>query len=418
MMPRTDVSGPGDAGAPRGLARRYQLHASDNVPDPAMTAVVEEATRFEGIRRRGDRYTWRWRDRSGRQHRGSARTLEEAKARRAQDLAAVWTGGTIMAGRQPFAEYARTWIDTFQGRSDRGIREETRRDYRSVLDRDAIPFFGRMPLGGVTPMDVKEYTRRVASRGVSPGTVRLALAPVRALFATALEDGLVQRNPCAGVRVAQPAVPDDAPVKALADDQLADLVAAVPEQWRDLVDLLSETGLRIGEALALEWSDVDLGQRRLQVQRRLYRGQIGAPKSRYGRRTIPLTARMAQTLWRRQAAAHGRLVFPSRVGGYLELTNLYRWFDKAATAAGVPWAGFHTLRHTCATRLFRGGWNARQVQLMLGHHSPAFTLATYVHTMADELPEPSFAVRTAEAAEEPPVERLPSEPDLAPARPA
>jgi integrase len=58
--------------------------------------------------------------------------------------------------------------------------------------------------------------------------------------------------------------------------------------------------------------------------------------------------------------------------------------------AGVPWAGLHTLRHTCATMLFRNGWNAVQVQTFLGHHSPAFTLAVYVHLLPDDLSEPSF----------------------------
>jgi hypothetical protein len=53
-------------------------------------------------------------------------------------------------------------------------------------------------------------------------------------------------------------------------------------------------------------------------------------------------------------------------------------------------AGFHTLRHTCATMLFRNGLNAKQVQMWLGHHSPAFTLATYVHLLPDDLPDAAF----------------------------
>ena len=67
-----------------------------------------------------------------------------------------------------------------------------------------------------------------------------------------------------------------------------------------------------------------------------------------------------------------------------------RVLKPAARRAGVPWAGFHTFRHTCATTLFRRGLNAKQVQVWLGHHSPAFTLATYVHYLADDLPDASF----------------------------
>lgn len=57
-----------------------------------------------------------------------------------------------------------------------------------------------------------------------------------------------------------------------------------------------------------------------------------------------------------------------------------------ARRAARPWAGFHTLRHTCATLLFGRGLNAKQAQVWLGHHSPAFTLETHVHLLSDDLP--------------------------------
>ena len=60
----------------------------------------------------------------------------------------------------------------------------------------------------------------------------------------------------------------------------------------------------------------------------------------------------------------------------------------AAEEANAPWAGFHTFRHTCASLLFERGANAKQVQRWLGHHSPSFTLDTYVHLLDERLPEP------------------------------
>src|SRR2546430_16716844 len=59
----------------------------------------------------------------------------------------------------------------------------------------------------------------------------------------------------------------------------------------------------------------------------------------------------------------------------------------AAEEAGVPWVGFHSFRHTCASMLFERGTNAVQVQRWLGHHSPAFTLSTYVHLLHEDLGE-------------------------------
>jgi integrase len=181
--------------------------------------------------------------------------------------------------------------------------------------------------------------------------------------------------------------------KALTAEELGKLLEATAPEWRLLFEFLAHTGLRVGEAFGLRWGDIK-GQR-LKVQRRFYRGDFAPPKSKYGKRTVPLTEGMARKLWEyrktTQYAKDDDLVFPARDGGPLNYSNvLRRGLRPAATKAGVPWAAFHTLRHTCASNLFRNGWNAKQVQLVLGHHSPAFTLATYVHLLPEDLPTPDF----------------------------
>jgi integrase len=67
---------------------------------------------------------------------------------------------------------------------------------------------------------------------------------------------------------------------------------------------------------------------------------------------------------------------------------LVRVFKPAVEEVGAPWAGFHTLRHTAASRLFKAGRNPVQVQRWLGHHSAAFTMSVYAHLMDDDLGEP------------------------------
>lgn len=141
----------------------------------------------------------------------------------------------------------------------------------------------------------------------------------------------------------------------------------------------------------------------MQVPRRL-----STPKSRYGRREIPLSPRMARALRElRGGRGDDEFVFTSGRGKLIERSNLMaRVLKPPAGRAGLEhrvvsdggrsartWVGFHTLRHTCATSLFRGGANAKQVQMWLGHHSPAFTLATYVHLLPDDLPDPAFLDR-------------------------
>jgi Phage integrase family len=62
--------------------------------------------------------------------------------------------------------------------------------------------------------------------------------------------------------------------------------------------------------------------------------------------------------------------------------------DERGRLRAESWVGFHTFRHTCATSLFRAGWNAVQVQRWLGHHKPSFTIDTYVHLLEQDIPEP------------------------------
>jgi integrase len=121
-------------------------------------------------------------------------------------------------------------------------------------------------------------------------------------------------------------------------------------------------------------------------------GRIGPPKSRYGRRSIPLGSDLARNLWHHRKTARrsadGDLVFSSVKGGFLNPPNLHaRVLKPAAREAGVPWCGFHTLRHTCATTLFGRGVNAKQCSSGSGHSSPSFTITIYVHLLPDDLPQ-------------------------------
>lgn len=352
-------------------------------------------TSVPGIYKRGNRYVVRYRDSHGRQHKAFARTLAEARVVKSTLSADVARGEYRELSRIKFSEYALSWIETYQGRTSRGIRPATLTEYQRDLERDAIPFFGRMRLTEIEPRTIKQYAAHIAARGVSPNTVRLAIAPVRVLLATAFEEGLIRSNPAAGVRIAQ-RVGEDADAskpKALTETELRRLIGELPEQHRLFVEFLAHTGLRIGEAVALRWGDVDFGRRRVQVRRRLYQGELAPPKSRYGRRDVPLSPGMAQHLWTLRSARRpedAAPLFPSLAGTPIDPSNFARILKRAAHRAGVGWASFHTLRHTCATMLFRRGLNAKQVQVWLGHHSPAFTLATYVHLLAEDLPNPAF----------------------------
>jgi len=364
-------------------------------------AASFERTSVPGVYRRGGRYVVMFRDDRGRQRKRSAATLAEARAIKSAVTADLVRGEYVQESRLRFAEYAREWVAGYQGRTSRGIRTRTVEEYRRDLEREAIPYLGHLRLTEIQQRHIKAFAAELSGRGLSIGTVRNAITPVRALMATAMEEGLIRANPCAGLRIGGRRAPQqegERRARALTEQELAALFSEVPPESLLLVEFLAQTGLRISELVALRWSDLDLDARRVHVRRAIVDGVPDVPKSAYGVRDVPVSRQMATALREHRLAsrhsADADPVFTSPEGSLVNPRNLLRRTVKpAATRAGVPWASLHTLRHTCASMLFRSGWNAKQVQMMLGHHSPAFTLATYVHLIPDDLPEPEFPGR-------------------------
>jgi integrase len=277
--------------------------------------------------------------------------------------------GEFVDSRVTFLDYAPDWIGTYKGRTKRGVQPETIAGYRRelgldgdgqpLLDEDGLPigavgFFGRFRLGHVRPPDVKRYVAALEARGLAPNTVRLAIAPVRALFATAFEDGLIRANPVAGVRVVVqgPEDEDEEEVKALTEEQLAAFLAVLkadPDgkgwgEWLLFFTFLAETALRIGEAIEVRWADVEGAW--LRVNQRYYRGRVGPPKGRK-KRSVPLSRELAQALWTLRKETHAKddeLVFTSHNGLRIDQSNLMSRVLKPAARKAASATGRASMR--------------------------------------------------------------------------
>ena len=158
-----------------------------------------ERTSTPGIYKRGSRYVIVW-QRRGRQHKSYHRTITEAREAKGRRAA----GDRRPVSREPFEEYATRWLDTYRGRTSRGLSERTRRTYRRDLKRWAIPHFRGYRLEEVEPPDVRAFVTYLEGAGLRPASVRAILAPVKAMYATAVDDGAVRSNPTRDVRVGNP----------------------------------------------------------------------------------------------------------------------------------------------------------------------------------------------------------------------
>lgn len=376
-----------------------------------MSASLERTT-TPGIYKRGSRYVFSYRV-QGRQKWESCRTLAEARKAKSARSTDIARGEFEERSTVTLHSYATEWVKRYQGRGRRGFRENTRKEYERMIEGPIVEYFpARTRLTDLTPSMVAGFvgwlcerttpapTKDVPDRRValSDATVRNIVKPLRGCLTTAVREGLIRSNPARDIDLPHRPTAEDADgdlVKAMSSTELATLLELLPGRWQLFFWLLGATGLRISEAIALQWTHIvlDGSHPHVKVRRALVKGVMGPPKSRYGKREVPLDHALVLALRerRRQSewAGDEDLVFSAGNGSPLMPGNLRRRVLKpAAEEADLGWVGFHTFRHTCATMLFAHGRNAVQVQRWLGHHSAAFTLATYVHLLDGDIGEP------------------------------
>jgi integrase len=185
-------------------------------------------------------------------------------------------------------------------------------------------------------------------------------------------------NPCANLRL--PAVRGRRE-RIASPEEAQQLLAALPARDRPVWATALYAGLRRGELLALRWEDVDLAGGVIRVERSYDdKGRVEIePKSRAGRRTVPIVGVLRDTLIE-QKARQGRdtgLVFGSNADTPLVPSNLWRRAQRAWERAGLEPIGLHEARHTFASVLIAAGVNAKAITSYMGHASIQTTYDLY-----------------------------------------
>jgi integrase len=151
---------------------------------------------------------------------------------------------------------------------------------------------------------------------------------------------------------------------------------------------LTATGLRIGEAIAIKWSDFEGNV--LNVSRRIYDGDVDAVKTKGSIRKLPIEAAMMS---RMRQLGEGNWVFRSRGGTPLNPGNaLKRYIRPAATELGISLGGWHDFRHTLTTTMRRNGVHPKVISGILGHAKVTLAMDTYDLTDVEDFRQPMAVV--------------------------
>lgn len=146
------------------------------------------------------------------------------------------------------------------------------------------------------------------------------------------------------------------------------------------------TGLRIGEVVALKWNDIDLKKGMLSVNKTCYDTPEGLvfddPKTVHSRRIIPLPRQIMPILREKRKTSKSDFVV-SEKGKPVSVRSFQRSFELLLKRHRIEHRGFHSLRHTFATRALESGMDVKTLSEILGHKNPSITLSRYAHSLME-----------------------------------
>ncbi len=294
-------------------------------------------------------------------------------------------------------EYSQAWLAQ---RSVRGrpLAIRTRETYQHSLDRWVLPTLGALPLDRLSPASVRRWHAQT-SAATGPTATRQAYAVLRAILATAVADDALARNPCR-IPGAGQARTAERPLLDL--EQVTRLAAGMPSHLRGLVELAFWGHLRLGELLALRIGDVDLDAGTVAVSRQVSEtdsGPVEAPPKAGSHRIVHLPPQgvdaLLEHLRRRGPALPTTRVFAGSDGTVLRAHHVHAVWRTTRTAAGVPEAHLHDLRHAGLTMAAQSGATLAEVMRRAGHSS---TRAAMIYQHAAEHRDAEVARRLGQLA--------------------
>ena len=343
-----------------------------------------------------------FRDGDGKRHRQSFRTQREAQAALRDIQTAKERGAYVPPQKIPtLRRIGAQWL---AGKA--GHRTSSVVFWQTHLEGHLYPAFGDKRIDRINVAAVEKFRDQKLAEGLAPATVNKLLTTLTAVYNFAMRRGCCVLNPAkdaeraregaaelsAGTTRRRASEPVDK-AEVLDPSELKRLLESCePGLYRTLFMTVALTGMRSGEALALQWENVDLEAGKVAVQRSLswarrkgedVRPRFYPPKTKAGKRTIPIPDQLRKVLrvWKLQCPPGSEdLVFPAVSGRAAHRGDILRkGLHPALERAGLRRVDMHSLRHSFASSLIAAGAPVTEVQHLLGHSSPTVTLQVYSH---------------------------------------
>lgn len=297
-------------------------------------------------------------------------------------------------------DYMNQWLETVKRRT---MKPSGYDRLESTCVKQVYPSIGDIQIHGVTSMDIQEMLNDLSYK-YSQSVLKKTYDAINSCMKYAVNSGIIDRNPANGVIVPKSSR-EKKEISVLTDKEVEQLKRECVKPFTRgkrggyrlgyLYILLLNTGMRVGELSALEWSDVNLKGRSIRISKNasVVKNREGGatcsyvnviydtPKTKCSNRTIPINnAAMDALIHIKEVTGDCKYVAANQDGDFLKpeaITNTFKIIQKNCGFENLY--GVHALRHTFATSLFRKNVDIKTVSTILGHSSTAITYNIYVH---------------------------------------
>ncbi len=288
------------------------------------------------------------------------------------------------------------WLEKFQKEH---IKARTYNRYQGLIEMHIVPALGDQDISILSRREIQNFLINQKRDGnmrsketLSATSTNMMLSLLNLAFEYACDMEYIKENPCVRIRRARA---DTKKVEAFSTDEQRAVEAEIAKSGdRRLhgIILCLYTGVRLGELIALSWSDIDFKLGTLKVTKTAYRAQneygiwnlcIDTPKTESSERVIPLPQYITDMLSQDRNVAKTPYIVENKKAERMSIRSYQYLFERLTEKAGVRKLNFHALRHTFATRALECGMDIKTLSELMGHKNASITLNRYAHSMMD-----------------------------------
>ena len=273
------------------------------------------------------------------------------------------------------------------------VKVRTYERYRLIIGQHIKDKIGSMELNDLSPFILHQFItellqsgNRKTGKGLSANSVNAVISVIQSSLKTAHLLGLTTEYTADKLKRL---MLKEKPVECFTLTEQKNIEQAILNGKKDKlygIILCLYSGLRIGELMALQWSDIDFTKGILTISKSCHDGKDGLvidePKTTTSRRVIPLPKQLLPLLKGIKKKSDSPFVVSAN-GKPVSVRSYQRSFELLLKKIKIPHKGFHSLRHTFATRALECGMDVKTLSEILGHKNPTVTLNRYAHSLME-----------------------------------